>query len=95
MSETPLTGVRLATEEGLMRRTFRHREYTIARDAEPDAEPWMFSFECQVCEEHGTKQESSDDALDWVLGHLKRFPEHLSYREHITRPYRAIPGRWL
>jgi hypothetical protein len=95
MSETPLPGIRLATEEGLTRRTFRHREFTIAQDTEPDAEPWTFSFECQVCEKTGPKKESSDDAFDWALDHLKQFPEHLSYREHITRPYRAIPGRWL
>lgn len=95
MSEKPLPAVRLAAEEGRTGRTYRFREHTIAPDTQPDAEAWLFFFECQVCQDTGPRKDSPDDALDWTLEHLKQNPEHLSYREHITRPYRAVPGRWL
>jgi hypothetical protein len=95
MAETPLSGIRLATEEGLTGRAFRHCEYIVEPETEPDAEPWTFVFECRVCGVAGPKKGSSDDALGWTLEHLKRNAGHLSYREHITRPYRAVPGRWL
>ncbi|WP_438874171.1 DUF7848 domain-containing protein [Streptomyces calidiresistens] len=29
-----------------------------------------------------------------ILDHLRRHPEHLSYREIVTRPHRAVPGEW-
>ncbi|WP_063784186.1 hypothetical protein [Streptomyces sp. SBT349] len=94
MSETPVSVVRLAAVERQSGRTFRFREYTIVPDTEPDAEPWIFSFECVVCEEEGPENASQEEALSWTLVHLKAYPEHLSFRERITRPYRAVPGRW-
>ncbi|WP_172386891.1 hypothetical protein [Streptomyces sp. MNP-20] len=29
-----------------------------------------------------------------MLDHLQVGPAHLDYREHHTRPYRAVPGDW-
>jgi hypothetical protein len=93
MHEEPLQAIRLAADEGQSRRAFRFREYAVLPDEEPDAEAWKFAFECRDCKERGPASDSSDAAFDWTLGHLKA-TKHLAYREHITRPYRAIPGRW-
>jgi hypothetical protein len=76
------------------RGTFRFREYTVARDTEPDAEPVTIRMECVVCGESGPAAGTSDEALGWAVTHLKTSPEHLTYREVITRPYRAVPGAW-
>ncbi|WP_323379741.1 DUF7848 domain-containing protein [Streptomyces alkaliphilus] len=76
---------------------FRFREYAIEPDREPDAEAIGFAGECAVCEERGPAGGSVEDGegvIAWMLGHLRRHPEHLSYREIVTRPYRAVPGEW-
>ncbi|WP_455752465.1 DUF7848 domain-containing protein [Streptomyces albus] len=31
----------------------------------------------------------------WATRHLKRNPEHFTFREIVTRPYRFVPGAWL
>lgn len=77
------------------RRTFRFREYSIVPDTGPGAGSWEFAVACGGCGERGPEEASSDDAFAWALAHLKAYPHHLSYREHITRPYRAVPGEWL
>jgi hypothetical protein len=77
------------------RRSYRLREYHIVADEEPDAEPLSFSAECAVCEQFGPEEETSEAAGAWVIRHLKDNPEHLTYRERVTRPLRAVPGRWL
>ena len=74
---------------------YRLREYTVTRDEEPDAEPHSYAMECAVCSETGPPSTDADAAHRWVPAHLRARPEHLTYREHVTRPYRAIPGRWL
>ncbi len=74
---------------------FRFREYTITPDAEPDAEPHSYAMECAVCSEVGPFSGKAAEAHAWVPAHLRVHPEHLTYREHVTRPYRAIPGAWL
>ncbi|MEV1010103.1 hypothetical protein [Streptomyces sp. NPDC049881] len=72
-------------------RTFRFREWTVR----PENGQFHFSAECVVCDQYGPEEESSDAALRWVFGHLRDNPGHHAYRERITRPYRAVPGRWL
>ncbi|WP_019546977.1 hypothetical protein [Streptomyces sulphureus] len=76
-------------------RTYRLREYTVTRDQEPDAEPHAYAMQCAVCFETGPPDADPDTAHGWVPAHLRAHPAHLTYREHVTRPYRAIPGRWL
>lgn len=63
----------------------------ISPDLEPDAEPWTFAMQCAVCEEQSEAAEAFDPGQDWTLKHIAANPEHYSYREIITRPYRAIP----
>ncbi|MCE7082428.1 hypothetical protein [Streptomyces sp. ST2-7A] len=81
----------------MRRTTLRFREYTIEPDREPDAEAIGFAGECAVCGERGPvggPVQHGETVISWMLDHLRRHPEHLSYREIITRPYRAVPGRW-
>ncbi|MCE7079811.1 hypothetical protein [Streptomyces sp. ST2-7A] len=73
---------------------FRFREYSIEPDLEPDAEPIAFTGQCAVCGRLGPTGEGGGHLTGWMLAHLRAHPEHLSYREIITRPYRAVPGRW-
>ncbi|GAA1935394.1 hypothetical protein GCM10009716_48020 [Streptomyces sodiiphilus] len=77
------------------RRSYRFREHHIVADEEPDAEPLSFSAECAVCEQFGPEEETSEAAGAWIVRHLKANPEHLTYRERLIRPLRAVPGRWL
>ncbi|WP_425829269.1 hypothetical protein [Streptomyces fractus] len=79
----------------MTRATFRHRTFRIMPDHEPDAEPWTFQRHCGVCNASSEPTEALDQAEDWNEAHLKANPGHLSYRETITRPYRAEPGAWL
>ncbi|WP_431041409.1 hypothetical protein ACQUSR_05585 [Streptomyces sp. P1-3] len=79
----------------MTRETYRFREYLITSDTEPDAEPYTYAMTCAVCEEMGPRSEEMADAHEWAERHLKANPEHLTYREHITRPYLAKPGKWL
>lgn len=79
----------------MSRATYRHRAFRISPDHEPDAEPWTFTMQCAVCDASSPTGEDVGPAQDWATQHLKTKPEHLSYRETITRPYRAEPGAWL
>ncbi|WP_323375756.1 DUF7848 domain-containing protein [Streptomyces alkaliterrae] len=92
----------LAVRDHLERRTtnvpravYRFREYRVEPDTEPDAEPVTFTMSCAVCEASGPTESDTSSAARWIPAHLKQEPEHLTYREHITRPYRAVPGPWL
>lgn len=78
----------------MTRATYRFRDYTIGPDTEPDAEPVRHRMECAVCDAVGPPAETADAASPWMVAHLKAFPEHLTYRELISRPYRAVPGAW-
>lgn len=74
---------------------YRLREYTVVRDQEPDAQPHTYALQCAVCAEGGPPCTDAHKAHAWVLIHLRARPRHLTYRELVTRPYRAIPGKWL
>lgn len=78
----------------MTRALYRFREHWIAPDCKPDAEPWTFAMECAVCEQSSSTSEETDRAQEWAAGHLKANPEHFTYRERVTRPYRAEPGPW-
>ncbi|MCE7081423.1 hypothetical protein LZF96_15095 [Streptomyces sp. ST2-7A] len=64
-------------------------------DREPDGEPIAYAAQCAVCEETGAAGEGEEAGTDWMLAHLRAHSEHLTYREVVTRPYRAVPGDWL
>ncbi|WP_432093679.1 hypothetical protein [Streptomyces sp. bgisy100] len=67
----------------------RRERWTLAPDREPDAEPFTFAMECAVCGERSLTGEEVTEAQDWSLRHAGRHPSHCSYRELITRPWRA------
>ena len=73
---------------------YRFRRFGIVRDAEPDAEPHSYALECAVCADTGLRSDDPGTAHEWIPAHLRAHPEHLTYREHVTRPYRAVPGEW-
>ncbi|MBO8192757.1 hypothetical protein ITI46_13925 [Streptomyces oryzae] len=79
----------------MTRAIFRLREFRLVPDAEPDAEPVTFTMQCAVCEQTSGSHTTQSVSQKWVVRHLKESPEHLTYREMITRPYRFEPGAWL
>lgn len=79
----------------MTRATYRFREHTLRPDTErPDADPILFAMECKGCGDNSDGSESAEDGTEWAADHLKANPGHLTYREHITRPYRFEPGAW-
>ncbi|GAB2881595.1 hypothetical protein GCM10022245_15910 [Streptomyces mayteni] len=52
-------------------------------------------MECAVRDQYGPEEDTADAALDWTFRHLRHSPDHLTYRQRVTLPYRAVPGRWL
>ncbi len=80
--------------KGSSRATYRFREFRIAPDGEPDAEDVTFAAQCAVCGECGRPGTDPSGARQWIVRHLSAHPEHYSYRELISRPYRAVPGAW-
>jgi hypothetical protein len=76
------------------RATYRFRDHTIRPDTTADAEPITFTMQCAACGTIGPTHEDADQGADWAIRHLKANPEHLAYREHITRPYRTESGAW-
>ncbi|WP_194373278.1 DUF7848 domain-containing protein, partial [Streptomyces alkaliphilus] len=65
--------------------------YSIEPDAGPDAEPLLFSARCAVCGLSGPAGPDAGATSRWMLAHLRSRPGHVSFREIITRPYRAVP----
>jgi hypothetical protein len=76
------------------RANYRFRNYHIVPDTGPSAEPHSFTAQCATCDETGYSSQNSDHAQAWVERHLKANPQHLTYRQIITLPYRAEPGEW-
>jgi hypothetical protein len=72
------------------RAVFRFEDVTLAPDREPDAEPITYAMQCAVCEEESAASEETEPVQDWVFQHAGAHPGHHSYREIITRPYRAV-----
>ena len=76
------------------RSVLRYVRWHLALNTEPDAEPLTYAMECTMCGERGPASEDAKAARAWVFEHVKA-PEnrlHMTYREHITRPWTAMPG---
>ncbi|MGA4844498.1 hypothetical protein [Streptomyces sp. G45] len=71
-----------------------YRTYTLAPNTDADAEPWTWWRECTRCGAASAPSGLGADGEEWTFAHLRANPAHLDYREHITRPYRAVPGAW-
>ncbi|WP_405804835.1 hypothetical protein [Streptomyces sp. NBC_01187] len=98
MSATPTTpdpSAQRSSDARLARGTYRFRKYLIGPDQRPDADPVAFTMRCAACGVGGPTSEGSEDGTAWAVRHLKANPDHVDYREIITRPYRAEPGAWL
>ncbi|CAL9417561.1 MULTISPECIES: DUF7848 domain-containing protein [Streptomyces] len=79
----------------MTRATYRFREFRLVPDAEPDAEPVSFTMQCAVCGRTAAPHTSRSVPRSWATRHLRRNPEHFTFREIVTRPYRFVPGAWL
>ncbi|MBW1604407.1 hypothetical protein JJV70_20335 [Streptomyces sp. JJ66] len=72
-----------------VRAVLRFARWTLTPDREPDAEPVTFAMECAVCEKRSAPSVDFADAQRWTFTHAGRNPSHHTYRELITRPWRA------
>lgn len=79
----------------MSRMAYRFREHRIEPNCESNAEPWTFAMQCAKCGESSPAGDKVDESQQWAVAHLKANPDHVDYREHVTRPYRAVPGAWL
>lgn len=75
-----------------MRALYRHVNWTATPDLEPDAEPIKHAMQCAVCGARSLASEDIEAAQDWVLKHAASTGDHHTYREIITRPWRAAPS---
>jgi hypothetical protein len=73
---------------------FRLREQTLGPDRRPDAAPVTYEMHCASCYAAGPVSADGEDGTAWAMALLKAHPDHLDYREHITRSYRAVAGAW-
>ncbi|GFH34033.1 DUF7848 domain-containing protein [Streptomyces pacificus] len=78
----------------MTRAVYRFRGFKIGPDLRPEAEPITSEMRCTTCGESSGKAEEFEGGTAWAVKHLKAHPDHLEYREHITRPYRFEPGSW-
>lgn len=67
----------------------RYEKWRSVPDEEPDAEPITHAMQCVVCHKMSRACEDFEDARRWQLEHAGRHPSHLTYREHIRRPWRC------
>ncbi|MFD7409750.1 hypothetical protein ACFV7R_45825 [Streptomyces sp. NPDC059866] len=65
------------------------KEWTLQPDQEPDVEPTTYAMQCAVCGESSTPSTDFAQPQNWVLEHGGRNLSHHTYREIITRPWRA------
>ena len=79
----------------MTRATYRFREFTIRPDLRPESEPITSTMQCETCDESGPATEEFEEGTAWASKHLNANPDHLEYREHITRPYHFEAGAWL
>ncbi|GAB3951524.1 DUF7848 domain-containing protein [Streptomyces sparsus] len=74
----------------MTRGVIRFERWAVAPDREPDAEAITYAMECAVCGARSQARVDAGDGQRWTLAHAGRNPSHHTYREHITRPYRAV-----
>jgi hypothetical protein len=67
-------------------------DVTVMPDLAPDAEPIKHAMQCAVCGERSSASEQVEAAQDWAARHAGETRGHFTYREVITRPWRAGPA---
>jgi hypothetical protein len=71
------------------RSLLRFMRWVLEPDREPDAEPVAFLMQCAVCQLKSPSSVEFDTISQWTFQHAARHPSHHTYREIITRPWRA------
>lgn len=71
------------------RAVVRHQQWTLQPDRAPDAEPTSDAMQCVVCGATSPTDTDYSAPQGWVFAHGGRNPSHHTYREIITRPWRA------
>ncbi|MGW3419802.1 DUF7848 domain-containing protein [Streptomyces phaeochromogenes] len=71
------------------RSVLRYETWTLQPDREPDAEPVLYAMQCAVDGKTSPASKDFAEPQDWVLRHCGQNPSHHTYREIITRPWRA------
>lgn len=71
------------------RAVLSYETWTLQPDQEPDAEPVLYAMQCAVDGDTSPPSENFTEPQNWVLRHCGRHPSHHTYREIITRPWRA------
>ncbi|TKA11833.1 DUF7848 domain-containing protein [Actinacidiphila oryziradicis] len=75
----------------MTRALLRFVPWTISPNREPDAEPITHAMQCTACGEKSLPFKEIEPAQLWALKHAGRTRHH-TYREIITRPWRAVPA---
>ncbi|WP_455711308.1 DUF7848 domain-containing protein [Streptomyces bacillaris] len=57
-----------------------------------DGEATSFVMECVTCGFFGPRGQDAEDGAEWAAQHRALHPDHLAYREHMTRAYRFEAG---
>lgn len=72
-----------------MRAVICYQRWTLTPDREPDAEPVAYAMQCAVCGDVSGTDVDFTVPQDRTFRHAGRHPSHHTYREVITRPWRA------
>ncbi|MCW2899275.1 MAG: hypothetical protein JWO67_1540 [Streptosporangiaceae bacterium] len=75
----------------MTRAVLRFVAWTITPHQDPDAEPITHAMQCAACGEQSLTFEEIEPAQLWALKHAG-LTRHDTYREAITRPWRARPA---
>ncbi|MFE1360400.1 DUF7848 domain-containing protein [Streptomyces harbinensis] len=73
----------------MTRAVLRFMRWTSEPDREPDAAPLTHRMRCDLCGARSDRTVVFGEAQDWQLVHAARNPDHLTYTETLTRPWRA------
>ncbi|WP_436748442.1 DUF7848 domain-containing protein [Streptomyces sp. URMC 129] len=70
----------------------RFAQWSVEPDRDPRAERATYVMQCGRCRRTSPICLEWDDAARWAAQHAARNPSHQTYRETITRPWRATLG---
>ncbi|WP_435865072.1 hypothetical protein [Streptomyces spectabilis] len=71
------------------RSVLRDERWALEPDRELDAEPTTYAMQCVMDGETSPVSQDFADPQRWVLNHCGKHPSHHTYREVISRPWRA------
>ncbi len=89
----PVHWILEAPVRALLPSSGRHRRSTDAARVPADRRVEVLTVHL-TARTSGPALPRGEDSVAWTVTHLKASPDHLDYREHITRPYRFEPELW-